>query len=167
MPRTIRLAINRLCLIATLMFTTIGCDQVTKVIARDTLPSVGDLSYFGGLLEIQHAQNYGAYLSIGAEMHPTLRFVIFTLSVAIFLLLSLWYLLRSHRMNLAPTIGWTLVVAGGIGNLIDRIAFGSVTDFLIVGFGALRTGIFNVADMAIMGGVGILMYYSWRKPKEA
>ena len=54
-----------------------------------------------------------------------------------------------------------LLLAGGIGNLIDRTFHGGlVIDFLNVGIGPLRTGIFNVADMAIMAGFGLLILYS-------
>ena len=56
------------------------------------------------------------------------------------------------------TAGLTLLIAGGLGNLIDRLVYGYVTDFLNVGIGSLRTGIFNVADMAIMLGVGLLFF---------
>jgi signal peptidase II len=53
-----------------------------------------------------------------------------------------------------------LLLAGGIGNLIDRLFHGGlVIDFLNVGIGPLRTGIFNVADVAIMAGFGILILY--------
>ena len=53
-------------------------------------------------------------------------------------------------------IGVALFVAGGASNLVDRIAYGMVIDFMNVGVGPVRTGIFNVADVAIMLGAGIL-----------
>ena len=55
-----------------------------------------------------------------------------------------------------------LFAAGGASNLVDRIAYGSVIDFMNLGIGSLRTGIFNVADMAIMLGAGILALEGWR-----
>lgn len=76
---------------------------------------------------------------------------------------------RQDRRNIGSlgkieTIALSLAVGGGIGNLIDRIAFGSVTDFLNFGIGQVRTGIFNVADMAIMAGL-FLFLYAAMKPK--
>jgi signal peptidase II len=59
-------------------------------------------------------------------------------------------------------LGVALFVAGGASNLVDRIAYGMVIDFMNVGIGSLRTGIFNVADMAIMLGAGILVLESYR-----
>jgi lipoprotein signal peptidase len=61
----------------------------------------------------------------------------------------------------------SLFVAGGIGNLMDRIFHGgSVADFLNVGVGPLRTGIFNIADVAIMGGVLVLIFFVCCKQKR-
>ena len=54
--------------------------------------------------------------------------------------------------------GLLLFVAGGISNLVDRIAMGSVIDFLNVGIGPIRTGIFNVADVAILAGIALLLF---------
>jgi signal peptidase II len=60
-----------------------------------------------------------------------------------------------------------LFVAGGASNLVDRIAHGVVIDFMNVGIGPLRTGIFNVADVAIMLGAGILMFEGYRFGRDA
>ena len=59
--------------------------------------------------------------------------------------------------------GLLLFLAGGTSNLIDRVTLGRVIDFLNVGIGQLRTGIFNVADMAIVAGVVILIVEGVRK----
>ena len=60
-----------------------------------------------------------------------------------------------------------LIVGGGIGNLYDRIAYGSVTDFMHIKFGVLQTGVFNVADMSIMAGMFIILFHAWFKKKPA
>jgi signal peptidase II len=54
-------------------------------------------------------------------------------------------------------VGLALYLAGGASNLVDRVVRGSVIDFMNVGVGPLRTGIFNVADVAILAGVGIFV----------
>jgi signal peptidase II len=58
----------------------------------------------------------------------------------------------------------SLVCAGGIGNLIDRFSWGYVRDFLNVGLGPIRTGIFNVADAAMMAGCFLVLFISWTRP---
>jgi signal peptidase II len=60
-----------------------------------------------------------------------------------------------------------LFIAGGIGNLIDRMMHnGTVVDFINVGIGPLRTGIFNIADITIMGGAALLLFTTFRKQKK-
>ena len=55
------------------------------------------------------------------------------------------------------------MIGGGVGNWIDRVLHaGVVTDFVRIGLGPLRTGIFNVADVAVMAGAGILIWMMWR-----
>jgi signal peptidase II len=54
-------------------------------------------------------------------------------------------------------IGLCFVVGGGVGNLFDRILYGSVTDFLYLKFGIFQTGIFNMADVSIMAGMSIIL----------
>jgi signal peptidase II len=61
------------------------------------------------------------------------------------------------RVGGAALVGVTLFVAGGASNWIDRVARGSVVDFLSVGVGSVRTGIFNVADVAIMLGAAVML----------
>ena len=67
-----------------------------------------------------------------------------------------------HRWPTLALIGMALFVAGGSSNLLDRLTRGSVIDFMNVGIGPLRTGIFNVADVAIMLGVGLVLLASYR-----
>ena len=71
-----------------------------------------------------------------------------------------------RRWTGTELFGLGLVFAGGASNLADRIAHGSVIDFMNVGLGSLRTGIFNVADVAIMAGVLVLVLTHWRAGRE-
>ena len=64
-------------------------------------------------------------------------------------------------------LGVALFVRGGVSNLLDRIIHGAVVDFMNVGIGPLRTGIFNVADMAIMLGVGIVLLETFQSNGQA
>ena len=155
---------KRALLVFTLLLATVGCDQATKVLARDSL-SYRSTSYLWDLLRLQHSENAGAFLSMGAGLENSTRFWIFTVGVSIFILGALWILIRKKDLDRWTTVSLTLLVGGGIGNLIDRVTKGTVTDFLNVGIGELRTGIFNVADMAIVAGVLILFVMSSKTPK--
>jgi signal peptidase II len=84
------------------------------------------------------------------------RLACFTIGNGLMLALLLLLAVR-RRWSGALLIGACLFLAGGISNLADRVARGSVVDFMNVGIGPLRTGIFNVADMAIMAGAIIVV----------
>lgn len=151
--------LTRLTGILGLLFATVGCDQATKHIARDVLQNNTTFSFLGDMIRFQHAENPGAFLSFGAAMSGPMRFAIFTGLVLAFLAWAAYKLFRDRAsMNWAAILGWTLVLAGGLGNVIDRIVKSTVTDFVMVGVGPLKTGVFNVADMAIMGGIGLLLF---------
>lgn len=135
-------------------------DQVTKVWAQKSLQGQPSQHYLGDLFRLDYAENSGAFLSLGSKMPEEVRFWIFIVAVAIFLMFPIYYLFREKN---APTIQvWALIgiASGGIGNLIDRIfrPNHAVVDFLNVGIGDLRTGIFNIADMGILFGVIALFF---------
>lgn len=152
---------SRLVFLSMILFGTVGCDQVTKVIAREHLPGKGTLSYLGDTFRLVYAENYGAFLGMGAEMPDGLRRLIFVGVVSVFLAAFFVWLLRTKEISQMTLWASGLVVGGGIGNLIDRIFRdgGGVTDFMNMGIGGLRTGIFNVADIWIVAGV-ILLFFS-------
>jgi signal peptidase II len=84
------------------------------------------------------------------------------------LLCALVFIAIRHRWDRLSTLGLALFVAGGASNWIDRVTRGSVVDFLNVGVGPVRTGVFNVADMAIMlGGAVIVIAAFGEKPARS
>jgi signal peptidase II len=153
--------------LALLVLLTLGVDQLTKWIATRTLgESPGRLdSYLGDTLRLQYALNRGAFLGLGGGLTPSQRFIVFTVANAAAMLVLAVVLVRHWNMRPIKFVAGALILGGGLGNLIDRAwNDGRVTDFLNVGIGQLRTGIFNVADMAIMAGCGLLMLVWWREP---
>ena len=73
-------------------------------------------------------------------------------------LVALGYLAFSRHLSRHVVVAGALTVAGGFGNLVDRIVqSGCVTDFVILGIGRYRTGVFNVADLAILSGIVIVV----------
>ena len=108
-------------------------------------------------VRLQYHENPGAFLSVGASWSPELRAVVFQIGNGLFLV-ALGRCRQPPRWSRVESCGLALFLAGALSNLIDRIAVGSVIDFLNVGIGPLRTGIFNVADVAIMAGAGCLFW---------
>jgi signal peptidase II len=82
------------------------------------------------------------------------------------MLLALIVVAVRRRMSGWPALGFALFVAGGVSNWIDRITQGRVVDFLNVGAGPVRTGVFNVADLAIMVGVVVFAWGELSRPSD-
>lgn len=150
-------ASKRILILSLFSLVILFFDQWTKAWARGWGLQFQTHEYLGGLLKLVLAENTGAFLSLGAEFSPKVRQIVFIVLVAIFLAWALWYLIKNTKLNYIQFWGWAFLFVGGAGNLIDRIYKGSVTDFLLIDFGVISTGIFNVADMAIVVGFILLL----------
>jgi signal peptidase II len=136
----------------------VGCDQASKSAARAFLSTGVTQSLFSDSLRLQLVENPGSFLSLGAALPEHLRFGLFTAAVAVLLIGLVWLALFARRLGPARFVALALVAGGGMSNLLDRLLnHGRVTDFLNVGVGSLRTGIFNLADMAILAGALLLV----------
>jgi signal peptidase II len=136
----------------------VGCDQVSKSAARSLLHSGVTESLLADSLRLQLTENPGSFLSLGASLPQQLRFALFTAVVAALLIGLVCAALFARRLSTARFVALALLAGGGMSNLIDRLLYdGRVTDFLNVGIGSLRTGIFNIADMAILAGALLMI----------
>ena len=151
--------------IVTALFLLVIADHVTKWVAINSLKETGEVYVFlGNLFRLQYAENTGAFLSLGAGLPDGLRRFIMTGVNALILGGLLCYLFAAKKIPLFPACALTLIAGGGIGNLIDRIfRDGRVVDFMNMGITtgsfSLRTGIFNVADVAIMAGLFLIILH--------
>jgi len=149
----------KLTLLALVVVCSVSCDQATKALAATTLGPNVSLSYLGGTVRLWNAENPGGFLSIGAELSPLMRAVLFGGVNSLIVIGALLYVIRNHeRMRRLEVIGFALVLSGALGNLIDRASLGVVRDFMHIGIGPIRTGIFNVADVAAMAGAVVLFF---------
>ncbi len=151
----------RFALFLVVLTSCIGCDQATKRIATQTLKYSPPIRLMGDTIRIQYAENRGGFLGFGSSRPEDVRFVLLTLTSAALLFALMWILLTRWSMSRIQFIAYALMLAGGLGNLIDRVMHnGFVVDFLNIGIGPFRTGIFNVADVAITAGLLGLLYAS-------
>jgi signal peptidase II len=161
---------RRLLLIFAILFSCVGCDQVTKSVAKTYLSETGTIVLLGDTVRLQLAKNYGAFLSLGASLGEASRGMLMSVVVGAVLAALLAYLFISKPQNPIVGVSVALIVGGGVSNLIDRVRYGGyVVDFLNVGIGSLRTGIFNVADMAIMAGVVLWLFSDklWKQKSDS
>jgi signal peptidase II len=148
-----------------LVAAIVAADQWTKQLAREHLP-LHPREFAGGLLSLTYAENQGAFLSFGATLPAHVRTAIFSVGVLIAIGVALFFVLTG-RVHGIDAVAVAMIGGGGVGNLIDRLwRGGRVTDFLVMQIGPLRTGVFNVADMAITGGVIWLFVSSFRSKKK-
>ena len=160
------ITIRRGLLLCLLLAATAGCDRVTKHFAVTTLAGSPRQSFLADMVRLDYHENPGAFLGVGSTWRPEIRSGFFVIGNALFLLATAGVAIRFQWSRLAR-VGLALFFAGGASNLIDRVAFGSVIDFLNVGLGQFRTGIFNVADVAIMTGVALFVFDSYRSRRPA
>jgi len=150
--------ISRRRIVGVVVGATVGLDQVTKLVALRRLSPTA-IHIWGDLVRLQLSDNAGAFLGLGAKLSPSLRFWVFTVASAAMVLWVLAYALRTDDLPRDGIVAMALVAGGGIGNLIDRTSRGGkVVDFLNFGLGHLRTGILNIADIAIFFGA---LYVMW------
>lgn len=150
--------IKRIAMVVTLLIACVGCDQTTKSLARDHLQGHEASFFFGDMFRLEYAENPGAFLSIGASLPHRARIAVFTIGGAVMIGAVLLYAAFAAKASLLQIAALSLICGGGIGNLADRVRYdGYVTDFLNLGVGPLRTGIFNMADVALMAGMALLL----------
>ena len=145
-------------LILILLATNVGCDQISKCIVRQTIDYGHKTSVIGSFVIITKVENTGAFLGLGDQL-PRIIYKILMIILPLFVLgYALYYLLTSNNLSKLLVFGICLVIGGGLGNVYDRIIYGSVTDFLHFDFVLFQTGIVNMADISITIGFFILIY---------
>jgi signal peptidase II len=158
----------RLALAVSLLVCCVGCDQTTKYVATKNLRGNLPFSCLSNTVRLEYALNPGGFLSLGSNLEPWLRFCLFVGFNAILVVGTVCVLIVKWDMPLVNFVALLLVVAGGIGNAIDRVFHGGlVTDFLNLGIGPVRTGVFNVADMALLIGVVTFLLICHVKPRPS
>lgn len=114
-----------------------------------------------GAFRLEYALNPGGFLSLGSNLAPGLRFWLFVTFNTVLLCGAAYVLVAKWNMRLVNFVALVFILAGGIGNLIDRIVHeGLVIDFLNIGIGPFRTGVFNVADVALtLGSLALVLTF--------
>lgn len=159
---------RRLLIAALILFSCIGCDRATKYMATQSLKGAPPQSLLADTLRFEYALNPGGFLSLGGNLPEEWRQSLFIFCNVCTMVAVGAFLIFRRSLDGRLSIALSCILAGGIGNLIDRVSNnGLVTDFINVGIGPLRTGIFNVADMAVLfGGIAVVYLTSGSKNDE-
>ena len=145
---------------------TIALDQISKIIVRAQVVAGSQTEIFGELLSLHNVENSGAFLGMGSDLNPTLKLILLLILPVVVLGFVLRYVFKDKNLDNWSLFAFASIIGGGIANVYDRFAYGSVTDFLHMKLtDTLRTGIFNMADLSVTTGMIILVFISFRKKK--
>jgi signal peptidase II len=133
-------------------------DQITKAAIVKNFLIHESYTVIDGFFNLVYVMNPGAAFGFLANMSETFRYFFFTGITAVVILLIIYYVVKSKPQNMLMVISLTLIFAGAVGNLIDRIRFGAVVDFLDVYIGTAHWPAFNVADSAISIGAMLMIW---------
>lgn len=154
--------IKRIVLVFTLIILNIGCDQVSKNMVREQVEFRSTTEIIGKTFILTNVENSGAFLGMGSDLNPIIKTILLVVLPIAVLLFVLHYLLTKKDIDNLTIIGLSFIVGGGIGNMYDRILYGQVTDFFHIDFGGVfKTGIFNMADVSVMVGMGLILLTSF------
>ena len=155
---------GKIALVVAISGSVVAVDLVTKAIFERAFSGQPTLQLLGDTVRVGFVLNSGVFLSLGHTLPETTRFWLFVVGVGFVLTMLLGLTFKDPRFRAPEVAAVAAIVGGGIGNLVDRVQLGAVRDFLNVGIGPLRTGIFNVADMAItFGGIALILFPLLRK----
>jgi signal peptidase II len=163
-PAVVRAAMARRAIGWILMLMTlalVGCDHATKAVAQSALAGRGPVTLLSGVLDLRYAENHDTAFSLlrGVDWHGKVAALAALSAIEIAVVLYLWW--RHRRSSLAEQAGYALIVAGAIGNVLDRVRRGFVIDFIHLH----RWPVFNVADIAIVAGGLLLLLTLVRRPR--
>lgn len=130
----------------------IALDQLTKFLIKANLETGQAINIIGEFFQIEHVKNPGAAFSILSGQR------IFLVVVPLIgIIAAIIYLSRHKNAHFTLYLSWACIIAGGIGNLIDRVAYGEVTDMISF---SIFPPVFNVADIAVTCGCALLVFYT-------
>ncbi|KPJ78375.1 MAG: hypothetical protein AMJ54_03945 [Deltaproteobacteria bacterium SG8_13] len=139
--------------------TVVIADQVTKAVILKSLPLYDSLTVIPGLFDITHIHNPGGAFGFLADSGPGVRKLVFLFVSLMAMGLVAWFYIQTPPTHRFLATGFAMIFGGAVGNLIDRIRFGKVVDFLDFYVGRYHWPAFNVADSAISVGIGIFLLH--------
>ena len=141
---------------------TLVLDQATKQITRMTMTIGQSVEVIGNFVRLTFVENRGMAfgIQIGNGAVFTLLSIVASIGIGI-------YLYFQRHEGRGVTVSLSLILGGAIGNLIDRILFGRVVDFVDIGIGTTRWPVFNVADSAVVIGMAVLIVTTYLSERSA
>ncbi len=147
---------GRLALVAGLVLLL---DQLSKAVILHVVPLYETIAVVPGFFNITHIHNPGGAFGFLAGQGPFVRHVFFLGMSALAACLIFYFYVKTPPSHPFLAVGFALIMGGAIGNMIDRLRFEKVVDFLDFYIGSYHWPAFNVADSAISVGMGVFVYH--------
>lgn len=149
-----------------MIVANIAIDQISKIMVRAKIAQNEVIELMGDTFIMTKVENSGAFLGMGSDLSPTLKWIFLLILPVIVLAGVMYYIITNKTLDRLSLIAFCCIVGGGIANVFDRFMYGSVTDFFHIDLGGVfRTGIFNVADMSVSLGMILLIIASFKQRK--
>jgi signal peptidase II len=149
--------IFRIGMLLAMILLMLGADQASKYMVRQRVAPDQQITVIKNVVLLTRVENTGAFLSMGDNIpRPVYKVIMILVPLAVLIFL-IGYLIKTTAISGLSFAGMCLIAGGGLGNIIDRILYGSVTDFLFFNFGLFHTGIVNVADIILTAGFFVLI----------
>lgn len=157
---------NRYTIITVVMAAVVAFDQLTKAWVLAAIPQYTEIPIINGLFSLVHVRNRGAAFGFLNRHDISWQFWLFL--AATLIAAGVVFMLAKHAKarEYAFFTSLGLILGGAVGNLIDRVRFREVVDFLDFYYGGYHWPAFNVADIAICCGAFLALILSWRSAHE-
>lgn len=156
-PRARRVLATHRIIYALIVALVFAGDQISKHIVQSSIAHGAVITVIPGFFNLIHTENSGIAFSLFAGSSSWWKLVLL-IAVSLALLVTVVVVvMKSRQMNWQTGAGLALIVGGASSNLLDRIRFGEVVDFLDVYYRSYHWPTFNVADSAIVAGAGLLL----------
>ncbi|MFH4964555.1 signal peptidase II [Gaetbulibacter sp. M235] len=147
---------------------TIAVDQISKILVRTYVVPSERSNIIGEYFTLHNVENVGAFLGMGSDLSPVMKLILLLILPIAVLGFVTVHIFKDKSLDKLSVFAFASIIGGGIANVFDRVAYGSVTDFFHIDLGGVfRTGIFNMADLSVTTGMIMLFALSLRKKKKA
>jgi signal peptidase II len=145
----------------------VALDRITKWVIESRVSFLDTYRVIPGFFDIVHSQNRGVAFGMfndSTSEWRTVLLVVASIAAVVVISAMLW---KAERLDRKTLWGCSLILGGAAGNLVDRLLWGQVTDFLLFHVGQYAWPTFNVADSAIVIGCGLLLLDLVRAKRQA
>jgi signal peptidase II len=137
-----------------IFISVFALDQLSKLFVVKTIPlNSVPTRILSTILRLHHVKNEG--VAFGITLGNPFIFKVTSVLTVIFVIFFYFHIPREHSLK---RIAIAIIAGGALGNVVDRLLYGQVTDFILIGYRSINWPVFNVADIAVTVGIVLYLY---------